>query len=137
MKKKLAIVLAGICAAVAPAMAHHSFAAEFDFKRPVTVTGTVTRLDWINPHARIYVDVKDADGKVTNWECELGSPNTLMHKGWTRNSLKPGDQISVDGFLAKDAPNVANARMVKLADGRRVFGGSEYSPDAADADKAK
>jgi len=134
MKMKLAVLLTGILAAV-PAMAHHSFAAEFDFKKPVALTGTVTRVEWINPHARFYVDVKSADGKVTNWECELGSPNTLMHKGWNRNSLKPGDQVSVDGFLAKDAPNVANAREVKLADGRKVFAGSEYSAEGEKGDK--
>ena len=126
MKIKLLVLMTGILAAV-PAVAHHSFAAEFDFKKPVDLSGTVTKVDWTNPHARIYMDVKDADGKLSNWECELGSPNTLMHKGWTRNSLKPGDQISVSGFLAKDADRVANAREVKLANGRKVFAGSEYS----------
>jgi hypothetical protein len=126
MKIRLVVLMTGILAAV-PAVAHHSFAAEFDFKKPVDLSGTVTKVDWTNPHARIYMDVKDADGKLSNWECELGSPNTLMHKGWTRNSLKPGDQISVSGFLAKDADRVANAREVKLANGRKVFAGSEYS----------
>lgn len=126
MKMKLVVLMTGILAAV-PAVAHHSFAAEFDFKKAVSLDGTVTKVDWINPHARVYMDVKEADGKVSNWECELGSPNTLMHKGWNRNSLKPGDQITVSGFLAKDADKVANAREVKLANGKKVFAGSEYS----------
>ena len=134
MKMKLVVLLTGIFAAV-PLMAHHSFAAEFDFKKPVSLTGTVTEVHWINPHARFYIDVTNADGTVSHWECELGSPNTLMHKGWNRNSLKPGDQVSVDGFLAKDASNVANAREVKLADGRRVFAGSEYSAEGEKGDK--
>jgi hypothetical protein len=126
MTTKLMVLLAGILAAV-PAMAHHSFAAEFDNTKAVALSGTVARLEWTNPHARIYLEVKDADGKVANWECELGSPNTLMHKGWTRNSLKPGDQISVNGFSAKDGSNAASAVQVKLADGKRVFAGSSYA----------
>jgi hypothetical protein len=126
MTTKLMVLLAGILAAV-PAMAHHSFAAEFDNAKPVALTGTVTKLEWTNPHARIYLEVKDTDGKVANWECELGSPNTLMHKGWTRSSLKPGDQISVNGFSAKGGSNAASAVQVKLADGKRVFAGSSYA----------
>jgi hypothetical protein len=128
MKTKLVVLMTGILAAV-PAMAHHSFAAEFDMSKPLALTGTVTKLEWTNPHARIYIDVKDADGKVVNWECELGSPNTLMHKGWNRNSLKPGDEISVDGFLAKNGSNAANARQVTLANGKKVFAGSSYAEE--------
>jgi len=123
MKINLVVLMTGILAAI-PAMAHHSFAAEFDFDKPVALTGTVTKLEWTNPHARIYLDVKDADGNVTNWECELGSPNTLMHKGWTRNSLKPGDEISVNGFLAKNGAKASNATQVTLANGKKVFAGS-------------
>jgi hypothetical protein len=107
-----------------PALAHHSFAAEYDSAKPVTLTGTVTKVEWMNPHARFYLDVKDESGKVTNWEFELGSPNGLMRRGWTRNSLKEGDTVSVSGSLAKDGSKLANARTVKLSDGREVFAGS-------------
>jgi uncharacterized protein DUF6152 len=107
-----------------PALAHHSFAAEYDVKQPITMTGTVTKVEWLNPHARFYIDVKDKGGEVINWEFELGSPNSLMRKGWTRNSLKPGDVVTVDGFRAKDGSSLGNARTINLADGRKVFAGS-------------
>lgn len=110
--------------AAVPALAHHSFAAEYDAAKPVTMTGTVTKVEWMNPHARFYIDVKDESGKVTNWELELGSPNGLMRRGWTRNSMKPGDSVTVQGSLAKDGSNLANARTVKLTDGRQLFAGS-------------
>src|SRR5215471_14694701 len=110
--------------AAIPALAHHSFAAEYDSAKPVTLTGTVTKVEWMNPHARFYLDVKDDAGKVTNWEFELGSPNGLMRAGWTRNSLKQGDMVTVSGSLAKDGSNLANARSVVLADGKRVFAAS-------------
>jgi len=91
----------------------------------VTLTGTVTKLAWVNPHARFYIDVKDeATGKVNNWDWELSSPNGLMRRGWTRNSLKQGDTVTVTGWLAKNAPHVANAQSVTLANGKRVFAGS-------------
>jgi len=117
----LAVVL-GLAAV--PAIAHHSFAAEYDAAKPVTLTGSVTKVEWMNPHARFYLDVKDESGKVTNWEFELGSPNGLMRRGWTRHSMKEGDVITVQGSLAKDGSNLANARTVKLADGRQLFAGS-------------
>ena len=107
-----------------PALAHHSFAAEYDSAKPVTLTGTVTKVEWMNPHARFYLDVKDETGKVTNWEFELGSPNGLMRRGWTRHSLQEGDVVTVNGSLAKDGSKLANARTVTLADGRKVFAGS-------------
>jgi hypothetical protein len=107
-----------------PAIAHHAFAAEFDRQKPVTITGTVTKVEWANPHARFYIDAKDETGKVNNWDFELGSPNGLMRRGWTRNSLKIGDTVTVTGWRAKNAPHVANAGTVTLADGKKVFAGS-------------
>jgi hypothetical protein len=100
---------------------HHSFAAEFDSSKPVELKGTVTRIDWVNPHAWIYLDVKDDAGKVTSWGCELGSPNLLMRNGWRRDSLKAGDIVVVSGSQAKDGSKIANARTVRLGDGTRVF----------------
>jgi hypothetical protein len=105
-------------------LAHHSFEAEYDAKKPVEVKGIVTKMEWMNPHARFYIDVKDESGKVTNWNFELGSPNVLKRQGWSRDSLKVGDMVTVEGYLAKDGSNLANARRVTLADGRKVFNGS-------------
>jgi DNA/RNA endonuclease YhcR with UshA esterase domain len=113
-----------------PVLAHHSFAAEYDASKPVNLKGVVTKVEWTNPHARFYVDVKDENGKVTNWNFELASPNVLTRNGWTRHSLKEGDMIEVQGAMAKDGSNLANARTVTLADGKKVFAGS-----ATDSDK--
>jgi hypothetical protein len=103
---------------------HHAFSAEFDAAKPVVLTGTVARIEWTNPHAHIYVDVKDQAGTVTSWDFETGSPNALMRRGWSRSSLKPGDMITVSGYVAKDGSHLANARSVTLSDGRTVFAGS-------------
>ncbi|HWE50787.1 MAG TPA: DUF6152 family protein [Bryobacteraceae bacterium] len=121
--KNIRIVL-GLLVAALPALAHHSFTAEFDANKPVTLTGTVTRLEWTNPHAHLYIGVKDDKGGTTAWEFELGSPNGLTRHGWTRNSLKPGDTITVTGYLAKDGSKLANALAVTMADGRKIFAGS-------------
>jgi hypothetical protein len=104
--------------------AHHSFAAQYDADKPVTLVGTVTKVEWTNPHARFYIDVKDDKGVVTNWNLELASPNVLRRNGWARTSLNVGDEVTVEGSLAKNGTKMANARVVKLADGRQVFAGS-------------
>ena len=127
MTTRHAIALAagfGLLLVAAPARSHHSFAAEYDRSKPVTLIGPVTRVEWINPHARFHMDVKDSGGKVASWEIEMGSPAGLIRRGWSRNSLKIGEPVTVEGFLAKDGSNLANSSTVKLSDGRRVFAGS-------------
>jgi len=130
MKTKLALGTAalGLLLAAVPVMAHHSFAAEFDSNKPIKMTGTVTKIEWMNPHAYFYIDVKDAGGKVTNWGLEMGSPNGLMRQGWTRNSMKIGDEVTVEGSAAKDGSNIGNARSVTLSGGQRLFAASSQAP---------
>jgi putative heme-binding domain-containing protein len=101
--------------------AHHSFDAEFDRNKPVIVTGVVTRVDWFNPHAHVFVDVTDESGKIVNWDFELAGPNGLMRRGWRRDSLKPGDTVTVAGYMAKNAPHVGNASAITTKDGRKMF----------------
>lgn len=107
-------------AAAAPLAAHHSFAAEYDSSKPISITGTVTKIEWLNPHARIYVDVKDDKGEVTNWNIELGGPLQLKRLGWQRDTVKVGDEIKVEGYVAKDGSKNANGRKVTFADGRKI-----------------
>jgi hypothetical protein len=121
-----------IAAAALPAWAHHSFASEFDVSKPVKLEGTVTKMEWINPHSWIHIDVKNPDGTVTSWMIEGGSPNALLRRGFTKHSLEPGSQIIVEGYQAKDGANRANGRDLTFSDGRKLFLGSnaeEKTPD--------
>ncbi len=113
-----------VLAASAPAVAHHAFAAEFDGSKPVTLKGTVTKMEWINPHAWLHVDVPGPDGKVVSWMVEGGAPNALLRRGWNRNSVVPGTKVVIEGFRARDGSNRANGRDVTLPDGTKLFIGS-------------
>jgi hypothetical protein len=124
MKTTVALLIAGILAPPAPALAHHSFASEFDSEKPVTVQGAVSKVEWTNPHIWVYVDMKAAGGQIERWQCEGGSPNTLTRQGWSRDTLKVGDQVIIEGFRAKNGSNTCNSRVVKTADGKRLFAGS-------------
>ena len=119
----LSLALALFLAAV-PAFAHHSFAAEYDVNQPVTIKGVVTKVEWLNPHIYLYVDVKDAGGNTVNWAVEGAPPNTLYRLGWRKDTLKPGDPVTIDAYKAKDGTSTANARNVVLPDGRKIFAGS-------------
>jgi hypothetical protein len=120
-----ASILAGLVGAAAPGNAHHSFAAEFDADKPVKLVGTVTKVEWTNPHAWFYIDVPDDSGRVANWGWELGSPTSLVRLGWTRNSLKVGTVVTVEGSRSRDGSNTANAKSITLnSTGQRLFGAS-------------
>ena len=142
MRTKVLGVIAGvgILAAAVPALAHHAFSAEFDANKPLKLTGTVTKMEWINPHAWIHMDVKQPDGKVISWMIEGGTPNTLFRRGFTKTSLTPGTEIVVDGYQAKDGTNKGNGRDVTFKDGRKLFLGSSGTgapQDGRDATERK
>jgi hypothetical protein len=122
----LATLIVAVVLGAAPARAHHSFAAEYDSKKSVTLTGSVTKVEWLNPHVRFYADVKDETGTVHNWEFELGSGTSLVRQGWTRTSLKPAEVIKVEGFLARDGSRLVNAVSVSTPDGKKLFAGSSF-----------
>jgi hypothetical protein len=131
MRTRLIAVTCATAALVSavPAPAHHSFAAQFDGDKPVVLRGAVTKVDWRNPHIWVYLDVRDADGKVTKWECEGGAPNALTRQGWSREHLKLGEDITVEGWRAKDGTNTCNARTWRLASGQAILAGSS-NPNA-------
>jgi hypothetical protein len=123
--RTIVVVVATSLLTTTVASAHHSFSAEFDLDKPIRLTGVVTKLEWTNPHAWFYIDVKDDSGKVTNWGWELGSPNGLLRTGWTRNSLKVGTEVTVEGSRARDGGNTANARDVIITStGQKLFAAS-------------
>ena len=127
MRVRSSILLFSFCLvlAVMPALAHHAFSAEYDAEKPVKLTGAVTKVEWENPHAWFYIDVKDSAGKVENWGFEMGSPNLLTRAGWGRNTLKVGDVVSVEASRAKSGANIANAKVVTLVStGQKLFTGS-------------
>ena len=137
MRIKLYVVLAGLALSVAPVWAHHAFAAEFDGNKPVKLQGKVTKMEWINPHAWIHIDAKNADGTVTNWMVECGAPNGLLRRGFTKASLPPGSEILVNGWQAKDGSNRANGSDLTFADGRKLFIGTSNTAAPAEARESK
>jgi uncharacterized protein DUF6152 len=126
MNPKFAAAIAGIALVVVatPVVAHHSFAAEYDAARPIVLKGVVTRVEWTNPHSHCYIDVKEDASGVANWIVEMASPRVLAQNGWKLNSLKVGDEVTIEAAMSKDGSKRANARVVTLADGRRVSAGS-------------
>ena len=130
MHKKLAALFAGLIITAIPVLAHHAFTAEFDAKKPIKLRGTVTKMEWINPHAWIHIDVKKPDGTVEEWMIEAGTPNTLLRRGFTKDSLKAGTEVVVDGYQSKDGSLRANGRDITLPNGQTLFlgGSSQGAP---------
>jgi hypothetical protein len=132
MRKTLAVVIAAtaLLLATVPVWAHHAFSAEFDINKPVKFRATVSKMDWINPHAWIHVDVKGDDGKMTRWMIEAAAPNALLRRGWNKSSLLPGTEINIEGYQAKDGTNKANGSIITFLDGKKLFVGSSSGIDA-------
>jgi hypothetical protein len=126
MRRRLAMVAAGagLVLMSVPLPAHHAFSAEFDSNNPVTLKGSVTKIEWINPHSWLYIDVKDPSGKAVPWKVEMGAPNQLLRRGWNKTSLPVGTEVIVEGYRAKNGSDIANGGSVILADGRKLFVGS-------------
>jgi len=135
-QRSLIATVALFVAAAIPAAAHHSFASEFDSNQPVTIRGTINKMDWVNPHTWIYVDTKSADGSVTTWRFEMGPPNALLRMGWRKDSIPPGTEVEITGYRAKDGNAVANAKTVKLPDGRELFTGGSAPGAGGDSSGA-
>ena len=130
-KTGLLVAVAGILlSAAAPILAHHAFSAEFDQSKPIKMSGEISKLEWVNPHAWIFIDVKGPDGKVVPWRFEMGAPNALLRAGWSRSDIKPGTAVTISGFLARAGGPVGNAFQVRLPDGRDLFAASSVK-DAA------
>lgn len=138
MRKTMTVVVAlwlGALGLGVPLTAHHAFSAEFDANNPVKLKGLVTKIEWINPHSWLYIDVKEGDGKTTGWKVEMGAPNQLLRRGWNKNSLPVGTEVVVEGYRAKNGSNIANGGNVTLADGRKLFVGSSGTGAPYDDDK--
>ena len=130
-KTGLLVAVAGILlSTVVPVLAHHAFSAEFDQSKPIKLSGEITKLEWVNPHAWIFVDVKGADGKVVGWRFEMGAPNALLKSGWSKSDIKPGTAVTISGFQARAGGPVANAYQVRLPDGRDLFAASSLKDPA-------
>ena len=123
--------LAALIAAATPAIAHHAFSAEFDQSKPVKISGEITKLEWVNPHAWIFIDAKGPDGKVVPWRFEMGAPNALLRAGWSKSDIKVGTAVTVSGFMARAGGSVGNAFQVRLPDGRDLFAASSVKDAAA------
>jgi hypothetical protein len=125
---KLSVTVFALLLTTMVAPAHHAFEAEYDENKLITVTGVVTKFEWTNPHAWMYLDVRDERGKITNWSFEMGAPGGLLNRGWKKGELKRGDAVIIDGYSSRHHARVANARMVTLPDGRKLFGGFQSTP---------